>query len=1092
MVLTNYSAAHLVRVLPQAVLFSIGDLVINLLAFRLVKATDVVRTWTWSLAHLPRTLRIRKQMSLVRRAPDSEVRNFQVGGSARVTAFIRGTVVESAARINTGARQSRTVMQRLREGPSQVAAISGLLVGLVLLIGSRGIIFGTIPVVREFSTTDASWSSMLQEYWDGWRTTGLGATAATPTLVGVMGTLSTVLFGGEGLVRNLLIVGCLPAGVAGAWWMARGGSSSRTRALMMVAYSITPVPYNAMAEGRWGALGLWAGLPWMVGLLGRSAAAMPFAGSQFRTIRGLRATVALGLVTAAVTTVLPVAPVLLLVCAGVLSAVGLVDRSDLARWERAVPAALGASAITFAIHLPWALGLLTPLPQWGQLVGPAGSAGGPVPLRDLVWFDTGPNSVGFVLIGLHLAGAFAVVVGREWRFRLAVQGWALALTGWVLAWMGEAQVGPSLPVSEVLLVLPVLGLAVAIGAGLAAFERDVTGSDFGFRQVFSMLSAGLMVVASVAWVARAIDGRWGLPEEDHLAVVGTLESRAPDAQYRTLWLGDGDVLPLGSWELNNGSNYATTEGLFPEVGDWFAGPKSDGTEVLGDALNDAVAGRTTRLGKLLGSMGVRYVVVARSGAPLAFDKARVEPPDSTVDALDQQLDLARLSVSESLFIYDNAAFTPEVAQLPAGTLEDSGDDLSAVLATDLSKAEAVLPTGDRFIEGRGPVTDETELYVARSRDANWKLNVGDASTALEPAFGWAGRAEISGGGQAVLAYSPPLIRTLLVVLQITALLAAINAVRRRRVGASDPRNLRQAFADRRERVKERRERRASEPLADAPVLPTSELPTIVVEGEQAPPGDVSPGETATAKPTGRATAPAGPPERFDDASAVEVSPADPASAPEPSPSDTQVVEDPEAWDPGEIEPDWLAEPPRLRRRRRRNVVLPDDATPPGADADGAETQAVAHEHDEPAPGDDPEGGPGKGDPAQGGPAQGTTAPEPGGDDGEGYGEESHRLREATPAHPAGSGRSERPRLRLVRGRRDKAAAKAAQDSGAEDGPAAAGSPAADEPPGEGSRVVRRRTRREPAQPTLFDDGAAGIDEPPEDDAAVDEPQGDQP
>ena len=201
---------------------------------------------------------------------------------------------------------------------------------------------------------------MLREYWDGWRTTGLGATAPTPTLVGLVGSLSTLLFGGEGLARNLLIVGCLPAGVTGAWWMARGGSSSKTRALMMVAYVITPVPYNAIAEGRWGALGLWAGLPWMVGLLGRSAGAMPFAGSEFPTLKGLRATVALGLVTAAVTTVLPLAPLLMVIVALLMAAVGTLDRSDLARWERAVPTAIGASAIAFVLHLPWAIGLLLP------------------------------------------------------------------------------------------------------------------------------------------------------------------------------------------------------------------------------------------------------------------------------------------------------------------------------------------------------------------------------------------------------------------------------------------------------------------------------------------------------------------------------------------------------------------------------------------------------------------------------------------------------------------------------------------------------------------------------------------------------------
>lgn len=113
---------------------------------------------------------------------------------------------------------------------------------------------------------------------------------------------------------------------------------------------------------------------------------------------------ALGLVTAAVTTVLPLAPLLMVIVALLMAAVGTLDRSDLARWERAVPTAIGASAIAFVLHLPWAIGLLLPLPSWSEIVGPVSTAGGPVALRDLVWLDLGPNSFGLVLVGLHLAG----------------------------------------------------------------------------------------------------------------------------------------------------------------------------------------------------------------------------------------------------------------------------------------------------------------------------------------------------------------------------------------------------------------------------------------------------------------------------------------------------------------------------------------------------------------------------------------------------------------------------------------------------------------------------------------------------------------
>jgi hypothetical protein len=127
-------------------------------------------------------------------------------------------------------------------------------------------------------------------------------------------------------------------------------------------------------------------------------------------------------------------------------------------------------------------------------------------------------------------------------------------------------------------------------------------------------------------------------------------------------------------------------------------------------------------------MGIKYVVVAQSGAPLAYDKGKavVKPPDSTVNALDEQLDLARLSVSKSVFNYDNSAFTPEVAELPSGALDKAGSDLAAILTTDLSGAKVALPERGRFADGSGELADDVELYVARTHDANWTLTVGDA------------------------------------------------------------------------------------------------------------------------------------------------------------------------------------------------------------------------------------------------------------------------------------------------------------------------------------------------------------------------------
>src|SRR3546814_1098353 len=61
-----------------------------------------------------------------------------------------------------------------------------------------------------------------------------------------------------------------------------------------------PLPYNALANGRWGALVLYAAVPPAVGLLARAGALAPFApvggGSRERSLRSL--VLSLGVVTA--------------------------------------------------------------------------------------------------------------------------------------------------------------------------------------------------------------------------------------------------------------------------------------------------------------------------------------------------------------------------------------------------------------------------------------------------------------------------------------------------------------------------------------------------------------------------------------------------------------------------------------------------------------------------------------------------------------------------------------------------------------------------------------------------------------------------
>ena len=84
--------------------------------------------------------------------------------------------------------------------------------------------------------------------------------------------------------------------------------------MALLIYAIVPVPFNALGEGRWSSLAMWAGTPWIIGLLGRAAGSMPFAPTGQR-LNPLKAAVGLSVCGALVAMVFPAIPVYLVIIA---------------------------------------------------------------------------------------------------------------------------------------------------------------------------------------------------------------------------------------------------------------------------------------------------------------------------------------------------------------------------------------------------------------------------------------------------------------------------------------------------------------------------------------------------------------------------------------------------------------------------------------------------------------------------------------------------------------------------------------------------------------------------------------------------------
>jgi hypothetical protein len=168
---------------------------------------------------------------------------------------------------------------------------------------------------------------------------------------------------------------------------------------------------------------------------------------------------------------------------------------------------------------------------------------------------------------------------------------------------------------------------------------------------------------------------------------------------------------------------------------------------------------------------VRYVVVPSRIAPRGAGAPLVPVPHDVLTALGLQVDLRTVRGDDAVTVYENAAWSPERAMLPAAAIPFSqATGPQASQNVPLSGANAVLP-GSLVSTFNGPVPAGTVL-VSATANARWGLTVAGQPATQTTAFGWAMSFAVPGdGGVANLRYRTPVTR--LVTIGIEALLWVI-------------------------------------------------------------------------------------------------------------------------------------------------------------------------------------------------------------------------------------------------------------------------------------------------------------------------------
>ena len=725
------------------------------------RARDAIGAWTWNLARLSDIRHRSNYLERIRLVPDAEVRFLQTRGSAQVRAVLRRPA--SDERFAAAAAVGRSVADTLAAGPQRTALLAWAAVVAFLLIGGRELITDGVPAIGQLAPLPDSATDLLRTFASGWRTIGLGTTAAAPTAFAGIGFAGIALFGQMGLLHTLLALVPMLIGLIGMWRLTAPIGSVRPRIASLVVYAAVPLPYNAISNGRWDGLVAYAVLPWVLSHLAAASELAPFDARPQR--RWWSRVIGLGVVIALAMAVVPFVLVLVLMVATSIVLASIL----VGGWGgalRAVGVALGAVVVAVVLHLPWSATVLWPGSDWSGFGGVEPAGVGTLSLGEILRFETG--SLGAAPLGwaFLVAGALALVIGRGWRLAWATRAWTIAAVPFALVWAASrGWVTVGLPSAEALLAPAAAALALAAGLGIAAFEIDLRGYRFGWRQLASLVAAGALVVGMVPALIAAGGGRWRTPHSDFAASLGFMDQDPQAGAFRVLWLGQPSVLPLAGWQLGEGVAYATSDNGPADVTDLWAGSAPDSTQLIAESVSLAANGQTDRLGHLLGPMGIRYVVVPDRLAPAIDDTPLVPAPAALTIALASQLDLRHVEVDEALQVYENTAWVP-VRSLQPTTSADAAEGAAPVAP------QPVLLDETGVVTFTGSLAAGT-VVVADAATDRWTLRVNGSDVPRETVYGWASSYAVADPGAGSLSFDTPLARTLAIAGQAVVWLLAI-------------------------------------------------------------------------------------------------------------------------------------------------------------------------------------------------------------------------------------------------------------------------------------------------------------------------------
>jgi len=685
MSLTNQAAGRSATVVAELAAATVLGVAYGLLTGRFRHVWGLVSAWPWNLGRHSGVRHRRRIIARHRRVDPARV----VAGPDMPHHAIRRAVTGRAP-YGTGDEAPGNIafhnIWSALLGPGGVALMAS---AAVLGFGSRHLLTRGLPAVGRLQALPADPMDLVRSWWHGWRPTGTGVSTTGPDALALLGVVARLMPGNDNLIWTAVVLAALPVGALGVWRLVRPVGGGRSRAAAVLTYLAVPLPYDALREGRLAPLAVYASLPWIAHRLAEAQGVVPYGhrggdpGPGTR-IRNMGSDILLtGLVVAAAIAIDPTVVVVLPVLVGGL-VVGSLLAGSVAGLTRLVTVAAGGAVVAAIVQLPLLFNLVDNHPLDSLAVPttwPRGSLGTAAmftldtgsPLGGSSWAGTfGIDRIGWTVL---VVPALALVTATGWRLAISIRAAFVVAGGFASVWLVDQGwwQGPTLP-PELLLVPVALGLAWAAAAAVADMgtTRSMPRGGPNLRNALPAVASLALALTVLPVVVGSLGGRLGMPEADLPSALPFIaEPRAGIGETtrggdgRVLWVGEPTILPavgvpLSDDPLSGEVAVAVTDGRPDLIDQWpYDLTGAPGVAEIRDALAEALAGRTSRLGAAIGAWGVDHVVLVERSAPAPHEAIEAPLPPTYAAALTRQLDMARVEgLNSAVTIFENIATRP--------------------------------------------------------------------------------------------------------------------------------------------------------------------------------------------------------------------------------------------------------------------------------------------------------------------------------------------------------------------------------------------------------------------------------------------------